>query len=58
MQKPKTSTQRHAIMCERRKKARLKLVRNFWCHPDDEASIRAIAAACKLTLEAMERAKA
>ena len=56
--KPKTNTERHAALCARRKKAGLKMYRNFWGHPDDESAIKAFASACRLTRAAMERAKA
>lgn len=40
----KTTNERQREMRERREAAGLKEVRNLWCHPDDEAPVKAYAA--------------
>jgi hypothetical protein len=40
----KTTAERMRDLVKRRTEAGLKMVRNLWCHPDDEAAIREKAA--------------
>lgn len=40
---PKTNAERQRALRESRRKQGLKEVRNLWCHPEDEATVREYA---------------
>lgn len=53
----KTTTERQREMRQRREAAGLKEVRNVWCHPDDEARVKAYVARLNAARERSTSAK-